>query len=296
MNCYLLQSVKRESKLTKNHFPFEIIHNGMPINSMSIFHWHEFLEISYIEEGEGVYEIEDKLFPVKKGDIVIINGIERHRVTYQEGNSLYETVIHFDPELIWSKEDLAMNNGYMKLFSKGANFINRPKLDDDEQNLLAQLISDIVIESNYKKPYYQHVIKSKLLLLIAYLLRQGGTRPVNEIEVVLKRNNIERIEKILEYIHENYKDRISLEQVARAFYMNSSYFSEYFKKNMGINFLDYLVKIRINEAIKMLQDNRLNTTEIAYNCGFNNISSFYNAFKKITGTNPGKYSQKNVFA
>jgi two-component system response regulator YesN len=71
--------------------------------------------------------------------------------------------------------------------------------------------------------------------------------------------------------------------------MNPSYFSEYFKKNLGINFSDYIAKLRINEAIRMLQENKLSITEIAYNCGFNNSSSFYNTFKKITGTNPGKY-------
>ena len=70
--------------------------------------------------------------------------------------------------------------------------------------------------------------------------------------------------------------------------MNASYFSEYFKKNIGVNFTEYLARIRIGEAVRLLSENRLNSIEIAFGCGFNNASSFYNAFKKITGTNPGK--------
>ena len=78
---------KRESKLLEQPFPFEIIHIDEPANNMSMFHWHEFMEISYIQEGKGTYEIEEKVFGVAKGDFVIINNIERHKVTYHPGGT-----------------------------------------------------------------------------------------------------------------------------------------------------------------------------------------------------------------
>ena len=64
--------------------------------------------------------------------------------------------------------------------------------------------------------------------------------------------------------------------------MSSSYFSDFFKKNLGISFLQYLTQVRIGEAVRLIKENRQNISEIAFTVGFNNIGSFYNAFKKIT--------------
>ncbi len=280
---------KRESDLPDRPFPFEVLHIGEPANNMDIFHWHEFLEISYIQSGSGVYEIEDKVFPVKKGDIIIINGIEKHRVTYGPEDVLYETVIHFDKRLVWSRESNPFDSGYLKLFSNGTNFSNRLEADAESSELVTAVISGIVNEYVQKKPYYEMMIKSQLLTMITCLLRMGGVRTLDDSEVNIKRNNIERLNKILDYVGENFKNDLSMERVAQKFYMNASYFSEYFKKNVGINFSDYLSRLRINEAIRLLNENRLNTAEITYACGFNNASSFYNAFKKVTGKNPGSY-------
>lgn len=282
-------TMKRGSDLLKKPFPLEVIHIGEPANNMTLYHWHDFLEISHIQDGQGTYEIEDKVFPVAKGDMVVINGSERHRVTYDPKAPLYETVIHFSPQLIWSKENDPMDHRYMALFSKGADFVNRPLLSDEAKAAFAGIISDIVKEYVSAEPYYELVIKSKLLMMIAYLLRQQGTRPVNEAERAAKQSNIERVEKILQYLHDNYHTDLSMEKVAGRFYMNASYFSEYFKKSVGINFTGYLVRLRINEAIKLLEADRSNTAEIAFACGFSNLSSFYSAFRKITGANPGSY-------
>lgn len=292
MKNYLTDCRKRESSLLDSPFPLEVIHIGEPANNMDMFHWHEYMEISYIQEGRGTYEIEDKVFHIKKGDIVIINGIEKHRVTYGPGETLYETVIHFDSRLIYSIINNPRDHSYLKLFSRGADFVNRPELDAGEKELITGIISDIVNEYVQRKSYFELVIKSRLLLLIALLLRQRGTRPPDEVGLTAKRKNISLLEKILKYSNENFKTDLSMDRVARRFYMNASYFSEFFKKNIGINYTEYLTRLRINEAIRLLNESGLSTTEISYACGFNNMSSFYNAFKKITGTNPGNYMKR----
>lgn len=283
---------KRESNLKEKLFPFEMVHIGEPANNMDVFHWHDFMEISYIQDGNGIYEVEDKVFSVQKGDIVIVNNIERHRVTYNAEEPLYETVMHFEPRLIWSRENSPFDYNYLKLFLyNGTNFSNKPELSEKTKGNITSLISEIVEEYTHKKPYYELMIKSRLLTVITILIRQCDAKIDNACDFIAKRNNIDRLEKILRYINENFNKDISLEIVAHKFFMNASYFSDFFKKNIGVNFSEYLTRLRISEAIRLLNETGDNSTQIAFACGFNNTSSFYNAFKKITGMNPGEYKR-----
>ena len=281
---------KRESCLSEKDFPLEVLHMDEPANNMSTYHWHEFMEISYIQGGTGKYEIEDKEFSVKKGDIIIINNIERHRLTYNSQDPLYETVIHFNSRLVCPDDNTLFDFTYLKLFRyEKANFSNKPELSDEIKETISLLISDIIKEYIQKEPYYELMLKSKLLTLITILLRRCNVKPMNDFEFVSKRNQIDRLDKILDYVDKNFHKDIRLDNIAHEFFMNSSYFSDYFKKNIGINFSEYLAKKKINLAKKLLHEDKMNSTDTAFACGFNNAASFYNTFKRVTGKSPGDY-------
>ena len=117
--------VKRDSKFSNNVYPFEILHINEPANNMKQLHWHNFFEISYVNRGAGTYEIEDRKYEVKQGDVVIINGVQKHRVVYDEASPLFETVIHFDRELVWSNNASPTDHIFLKLFSPGRDFIQQ---------------------------------------------------------------------------------------------------------------------------------------------------------------------------
>ena len=139
------------------------------------------------------------------------------------------------------------------------------------------------------------MIKSKLLTTLTLLLRECNVDKINDQDFIIKRNNIGRLEKIIKFIDENYDKDLSLDSIAHKFYFNSSYFSYYFKKNIGINFTEYLAKVRIQEAMRLLDEDRSSTTDISFACGFKNITSFYNSFKKITGKSPSEYKRYNSY-
>ena len=281
---------KRDSDLSQKLFPFEIVHINEPANNMAFFHWHEFMELSYIQEGRGLYEIEDKLFEVDHGKILIINNIERHRVTYDPKQPLYETILHFAPSLIWSKENSYFDHTYLELFLyNGARFNNRPELQPEIKPVIAAIIDEIVEEYLAKRPYFELMIKSKLLTLITHLIRSCGISSSSRDEYLYRKKNIERLEDILKFINSNFPEETALSSTAQKFCMSPAYFSDFFKKNIGINFTDYLTPTRITEAVRLLNENRLNTTEIAFTVGFKNLPSFYTSFKRITGKNPGQY-------
>jgi AraC-like DNA-binding protein/quercetin dioxygenase-like cupin family protein len=284
------ESVKREWSVSDGDFLFEIVHIGEPANNMATFHWHDYMELSYIQENEGRYEIEDRTYQVAKGDVVIINNIERHRVTYEDDRPLYETVIHFDPKMIWFKEDPTMEYGFLKLFKHNRiAFNNRPELTEGTRGELGRLFAEITREYQEKRRFHKLLIKARLLTVIALLLRECPVEALEEGAFQSRQNQIDRLKRILAYIDANSASEIGLESTAAQFQFNASYFSDYFKKQVGITFTEYLARVRVHEAIKLMTENRASSTDAAYECGFNNTASFYAAFKRVTGTNPGDY-------
>jgi AraC-like DNA-binding protein len=257
---------------------------------MATFHWHDYMELSYIQENEGRYEIEDRVYEVAKGDVVIINNIERHRVTYRPERPLYETVIHFDPKLVWFRDDPTMEYGYLKLFRRNRiAFNNRPDLPEPAREEIGRLFTEITREYQEGKRFHKLLIKARLLTVIALLLRECKMEAVDDGAFLSKRNQIDRLRKILDFIEGNHKREIGLESTAAHFHFNGSYFSDYFRKNVGITFSEYLARIRVREAIALMTERNLGSAEAAYECGFKNIASFYAAFKRVTGMNPGDY-------
>ena len=92
--------------------------------------------------------------------------------------------------------------------------------------------------------------------------------------------NSRRIEKVMEYINQNFDKSISLTEVARIASMTEVGFSRFFKQRTGNTFVDTLNEVRLGHASRMLIETTQNVTEIAYKCGFNNISNFNRIFKK----------------
>jgi len=110
------------------------------------------------------------------------------------------------------------------------------------------------------------------------------------------RRRSNRIDRILEYIHENASDpTLSLSRVASAFYMNASYLGQRFHQQTGVKFTDYLNQYRIVKACDLLLNSQYLTYEISEIVGFGNINYFHRVFKKVTGVGTEEYRKKAPF-
>jgi len=92
--------------------------------------------------------------------------------------------------------------------------------------------------------------------------------------------NSRRIEKVFEYMNDNYNKQVSLAEVSRIANMPEASFSRFIKKRTGKTFIDSLNEIRLGHASRMLIDTTNTVAEIAYKWGFNNISNFNRIFKR----------------
>ncbi len=102
-----------------------------------------------------------------------------------------------------------------------------------------------------------------------------------------KSENLNFSTKILEYIEAHYSEKLTQQELSKAFAYNKNYFSALFKKHVHISFSSYLNIVRINKAIPLLEE--MTVSEIAYRVGYANVQSFLQNFKKITGRTPREY-------
>lgn len=104
--------------------------------------------------------------------------------------------------------------------------------------------------------------------------------------------NSRRIEVVMDYLHENFDKQISLSGAARLTNMTEVSFSRFFKQRTGVSFIESLVDIRLGHASRLLIDTTQSVSEIAYNCGFNNISNFNRSFKKKKNATPKQFREQ----
>ena len=98
-----------------------------------------------------------------------------------------------------------------------------------------------------------------------------------------------RIQAIENYIYENYREPITLKDVADHLYLSPTYLSKYFTKNFGVNFYTYLQNVRLDYAVKALLIEKVPVTKAALDNGFSNISAFTTVFKRKFNMQPSKY-------
>ena len=131
----------------------------------------------------------------------------------------------------------------------------------------------------------QHMSVIKLLSIFAQHLSMLSN------QVVVQQENSEPpvISRAKEYIHDHHTEEISLGQVAKAVNTSTFYFCKIFRKRTGINFTDYVSRIRIEKSKNLLLNPNLRVSEIAFEVGFQSLTHFNRVFKKLLDESPTAY-------
>ena len=113
-------------------------------------------------------------------------------------------------------------------------------------------------------------------------------------QVVVRQNHSEppMIANARKFITEHYAEDLSLGQVAKAVNASPFYFCKMFKKITGVNFTDFLSRVRIEHAKNLLLNQNLRVSEIAFEVGFQSLTHFNRVFKKIIGQSPTEYRSR----
>lgn len=276
-------------------FPFKIKFAEMkPFYDMGrIYHWHNYLEISYVKEGKGVYHIEDRSYELEKGDIIIINNIEPHFMEVSPPNEMHQPVLMIDPKLLYSSSTNSFEYNYLApFFNRSGRFHNKIRNNSKHAKEIYDLLEEIVVEYLDKSSGYELMIKAKLLNVVTILFRHYASELVVSPDILKRAKNLGKIRPSIEYLNNNSSDNITLTKLSELSFMSAAYFSSFFKKTTGLSPFEYLNQLRITNALTMLRSTNNKINDIAFTCGFNNLSHFNRVFRKTTGKTPKEFKEK----
>lgn len=255
-------------------------------------HFHEFLEMLYLLDGNMNIWLNDKLYKFEQGELIIINSNETHRLSSNSSESRY-LVIKFTPKLLCTFQQTPKETQYILPFL--AEQSEQPRVYSKEfveSSNISELLFDAIREWNQKDIGFELALKADVLKIIRRVVGFLSEQGIN-VRVSVAGGNIQQmISGILEYINENFSF-ISEKDVADYFSISYSYFSRSFKQIMNMSFKEYINYLKINEAQKLLITSGKSITEISAELGFSSSSHFINVFKKYKDCSPKQY-KKNI--
>ncbi|MCX7842893.1 MAG: AraC family transcriptional regulator [Clostridia bacterium] len=258
-----------------------------PFSGDKVYHWHECLEITYVNSGSGFYEVNGITYPMSKDDVILFNNVEPHAWGCKQNEHMLVTVLIFNPSVIASGELDLFDNQYLKPFNqRGTAFSNKLDASRSETGQILQLIRDIEYEISGRMIGWKLMTKTKLLNILTLLIRHftDSLKPSEELHT--KASQLEVLKEVLEYIHKNFTRCIRLDELAFMAHMSPNYFSAFFKQTLSLSPVEYITKCRIAMAESLIKTTNRTLLDIATECGFNNMSNFYRAYKKIMGYTP----------
>ena len=290
----MIQKTKFGEKLTmplSEDIPISIVDiDGLP-NDWKTVNWHEALEINYILQGSGNYQIGNIVYDFMPGDVFIISNRNIH--VYLNEKNLKLRMLIIDPHFLYDglgpHYEIESLIPYWEFGVQATNLINR---NNKYYEQIINVINDIFEEFYRKEAAYKTMLKGRLLALSSILARyltQEGIDNYAPKSYKERHRNYDRIEPAFKYIRDHFSENIMLCDIAATVNMSSSSFSKIFKKTLGFSPIEYLIRERIARASEMLLSTDESILIIAQNCGFHSISNFIEMFKRYVGKTPSDF-------
>lgn len=226
-------------------------------------HFHRSIELIYCISKPKPVAIDGKSFFLEEGELLVVPPFYTHCFPIEQDHRSVCVVM-----------PVAFSDTYNQ-YTAG----KRPEsVVLKDKALTADLCEHLLQLQNCDMPLLKNGIYSYVLAKILQ----------NVVFVELdKRENTLFAAEVLKYIEQHYAETLTQESLSKAFGYNRYYFSSLFKKHLHTSFSSYINIVRVNKAISML--GKYPAAEVAEKVGFGNVQSFYQNFKKVTGTSPAEY-------
>lgn len=166
-------------------------------------------------------------------------------------------------------------------------------LPQNQQTYVKALLIETAYQYYAKAPGYQFLCVSLLNQLFWIFLNQVPYHILSSKEIEADQQRTERLRRILNFIDENYRQRIQLSDIAALENLSTSYLSHFIKDNLNQSFQEYLSNLRFTHARELVAENRMKLIDICEECGFSDYRYLYQAFMKHAGCTPHQYQQQH---
>ena len=253
------------------------------------WHWHDEIELVYMAEGKMKVKTPSESFLLERGDLVAINSNVLHSA-FAVGECRLRSLV-FSPSLITGNDNSIYAKKYIQPLISCHTFSGLLIGDGMEGTTVWFNAAFEALEQDVRG--FEFIVRENLSRICFYLYEQFEQQ-LTEKEQPLDQDNL-RIRKMLEFIHKNFADSLSLADISNSADISERECMRCFQKTIQISPVQYLLKYRIMQGAEMLLgDKGKSISEIAADCGFDSPSNFTKFFRRYYNCTPREYRQKQT--
>ncbi|WP_052350345.1 AraC family transcriptional regulator [Paenibacillus gorillae] len=276
-------------------FPFEVSRDSLSEYEQGFFecHWHPEVEFTVVLEGSMLYQVNDTVYELSEGSGLFANANSLHSArAHEDSRDCTYIAVIFNPVLVFGHERSAIEEKYVRTVTEPPHLASMhltPEIGWQRQ--MIQLLMEIHEQDEQRGICYELIIKSKLCELWA-LLYQGFQSSSPRIQPGASRSVL-RVKQALQFIHNHYQNKLTLEEIAAACNLSKSECSRFFKKMIRQSPFEYLLHYRIQKSLPLLLDPDANITEVSEQVGFASVSYYAEIFRRYMKCSPTEYRKQH---
>ena len=254
-------------------------------------HTHSFSELVIVLGGSGVHMSPAGDYPIVAGDAFVLHGQQAHGYRNTADLELVNILFRLD-ELGIPLQDILSLPGYHALFTLEPLFRQRDKFESrlrlapDELQHAAELVNRMKRESESRAGGWRFATVACFMLLMGDLCRCYSRAEYPAAQPLL------RLGRVLGHLEQQYREPISLDELAEVGGMSRRTLTREFRRALGCSPIEYLIRLRINHAVTLMQEGDAGVTDIAFEVGFGDSNYFARQFRAIMGCSPREFRRR----
>lgn len=268
----------------------KIRHVKLFVNSITYrtFHTHNAFEfVCMLSSNQAFLSVQNEKTTLEQGDVYLINPYQPHEILSSKNS---ETTCLF---LQFSRTFMQEYLPKLKICVALENNVTA-RLGDEARRRLWEMFFSLSDYYFGSPPVNTLSILIGILDLLRFLANHVPHKVLSEQQYFEHKKTAARITRIVEYIDKNYPFQIKLEDLAKQENLTANYISQFFTKNIGVPFYQYLNNVRLEAAVQLLQDSSLSVTQVSNYAGFSDAKYMSNVFRQKFGCTPREYRSSNI--
>ena len=245
------------------------------------YHYHDFDKITIFIRGKVNYMIEGRSYDLKPYDIVLVKQGDIHKLTVDNSCPYERIIVYISPNFMnaYQTESYDLSYCFQKADQEHSNVLRIPS---PEKSSLFRSISNLehsFTDGGYASELYRQVMFLEFMIHLNRAVRK------NRLEYIDTVNCNEKVLAILDYVGEHLCENLSIDLIAGQFYISKYYMMRLFKQETGYTLGQYISQKRLLLAKELLSSG-VPGTQVCYDCGFKDYSTFSRAYKQLFGVTP----------